>query len=70
MERSKPVQIWLGSSPVQADHLSLMAKVIMPLNGAIGLVLGEAGVGNSTGEASPLSWKLQIASSSVARVCS
>jgi hypothetical protein len=48
MELSKPVQVWLGFPPVQADHSSLVTRVIPPISGTRGLFeLEEAG--NSTG---------------------
>ncbi len=57
MELSKPVQVCLGFPPVQADHLSLVTRVIPSMRGARGVLEleedassagGVNGVGNST----------------------
>ena len=66
MEPSKPVQVWLGFPPVQADHSSLVTKVIPPMRGTRGL-LELGGAGSSTGAVIGVG-NSKTDSSSVARV--
>ena len=55
MELSRPVQVWLGFPPVQAEHSSLVTRVIPPMSGTGGLLeLEEAGSSDSL-----WSWELQ-----------
>ena len=65
MEPSKPVQVWLGFPPVQADHSSLVTKVIPPMRGTRGLEL--EGAGSSTGAVIGVG-NSKTDSSSIARV--
>ncbi len=59
MELLRPVQVWLGIPSVQADHSSLVTRVIPPMRGTRGLELEAGsftgavnGVGNSKTDSS------------------